>query len=87
MESVALIGIDLRKHSFHLHGQDRQGKMVFRKKDVAQALVESFGWHESGTIRERNFAPRSGKGTMGIGLHSSSWTLMISGSIAIGAPA
>jgi hypothetical protein len=26
MEDVTLIGIDLGKHSFHVHGQDRHGK-------------------------------------------------------------
>lgn len=32
MESVTLIGIDLGKHNFHVHGQDRQGKALLRKK-------------------------------------------------------
>ena len=32
MNTVTLIGIDLGKHCFHLHGQDAQGRMVFRKK-------------------------------------------------------
>ena len=32
MESVMLIGIDLGKNSFHVHGQDRQGKTLLRKK-------------------------------------------------------
>lgn len=32
MQDVTLIGIDLGKHAFHLHGQDRAGKAVFRKK-------------------------------------------------------
>lgn len=32
MNAVTLIGIDLGKHCFHLHGQDAQGRMVFRKK-------------------------------------------------------
>lgn len=32
MQDVTLIGIDLGKHSFHLHGQDRRGNMVFRRK-------------------------------------------------------
>jgi transposase len=32
MSTVTLIGIDLGKHSFHLHGQDATGRMVFRKK-------------------------------------------------------
>ena len=29
MEDAALVGIDLGKHSFHLHGQDKNGKEVF----------------------------------------------------------
>ena len=32
MENVMLIGIDLGKHSFHVHGQDRQGKTLLRKR-------------------------------------------------------
>jgi len=32
MNAVTLIGLDLGKHSFHLHGQDAAGRMVFRKK-------------------------------------------------------
>lgn len=32
MNQVTLIGIDLGKHSFHLHAQDAAGRMVFRKK-------------------------------------------------------
>ncbi|PKB20039.1 hypothetical protein CLU91_0371 [Janthinobacterium sp. 64] len=32
MENDMLIGIDLGKHSFHVHGQDRQSKTLLRKK-------------------------------------------------------
>lgn len=32
MNPVAQVGIDLGKHTFHLHGQDRSGREVFRKK-------------------------------------------------------
>jgi hypothetical protein len=32
MQNVTVIGIDLGKRSFHLHGQDKFGKAVFRKK-------------------------------------------------------
>lgn len=32
MNTVTLVGIDLGRHSFHLHGQDASGRMVFRKK-------------------------------------------------------
>lgn len=40
MEDVTLIGIDLGKHSFHLHGQDRRGHAVFRKKFSRKQLIE-----------------------------------------------
>lgn len=42
MQDVTLVGIDLGKHSFHLHGQDRRGKAVFRKKVGRKQLVEFF---------------------------------------------
>lgn len=42
MDSVTLVGIDLGKHSFHLHGQDRKGLAVFRKKLNRKQLVEFF---------------------------------------------
>ncbi|KPX24461.1 hypothetical protein ALO70_200136 [Pseudomonas amygdali pv. eriobotryae] len=31
MSESALIGIDLGKHTFHLHGQDKSGREVFPK--------------------------------------------------------
>ena len=39
MENVMLIGIDLGKHSFHVHGQDRQGKTLLRKKFSRPQLI------------------------------------------------
>jgi transposase len=42
VENVTLIGIDLGKHSFHLHGQDKHGKAMFRKKVTRKQLVEFF---------------------------------------------
>lgn len=39
MESVMLIGIDLGKNSFHVHGQDRQGKTLLRKKFSRPQLI------------------------------------------------
>ncbi|MBB5405960.1 transposase [Paraburkholderia sp. JPY162] len=42
MDHATLVGIDLGKHSFHLHGQDRNGKAVFRKKLGRKQLVEFF---------------------------------------------
>ena len=40
MDSVTLIGIDLGKHSFHVHGQDRQGKALLRKKFGRKQLMD-----------------------------------------------
>lgn len=42
MDSVTLIGIDLGKHSFHVHGQDRHGKALLRKKFGRSQLMEFF---------------------------------------------
>jgi hypothetical protein len=42
MQEVTLVGIDLGKRSFHLHGQDRHGKAVFRRKVGRKQLVEFF---------------------------------------------
>ncbi|SAK99074.1 transposase [Caballeronia temeraria] len=42
MDHATLIGIDLGKHHFHLHGQDRNGKAVFRKKLGRKQMVEFF---------------------------------------------
>ena len=41
MSTVTLIGIDLGKHSFHLHAQDAVGRMVFRKKLSRQQLLRT----------------------------------------------
>ena len=41
MSAVTLIGIDLGKHSFHLHAQDGVGRMVFRKKLSRQQLLRT----------------------------------------------
>lgn len=40
MEGVALVGIDLGKSVFHLHGQDASGAQVFRKKIVRARLID-----------------------------------------------
>jgi len=43
MSTVTLIGIDLGKHSFHLHGQDGSGRMVFRKKLTRSQMFTPLG--------------------------------------------
>lgn len=39
MENVVLIGIDLGKHSFHIHCQDKSGKALLRKKFTHTKLI------------------------------------------------
>jgi transposase len=36
---VTTIGLDLAKHTFQLHGADRQGAVLFRKKLRRQQLL------------------------------------------------
>lgn len=43
MSTVALVGIDLGKHSFHLHGQDKAGREVFRKKATRLQMMRLLG--------------------------------------------
>ena len=43
MSESALIGIDLGKHSFHLHGQDTAGREVFHKKLTRAQMMQFFG--------------------------------------------
>lgn len=50
MEDVTLIGIDLGKHSFHLHGQDHRGKGIFRKKFNRKQLFEFLATFQSCTV-------------------------------------
>jgi predicted NBD/HSP70 family sugar kinase len=37
MSTVTLIGIDIGKHNFHLHAQDKSGKEILRKKVLTTA--------------------------------------------------
>jgi transposase len=53
MENVTLIGIDLGKHSFHVHGQDRHGKALLRKKFSRTQLLEFFArFHRCTVVME-----------------------------------
>ncbi len=40
MQNVTLIGIDLGKHSFHIHCQDKSGKALLRKKFTRTRLIK-----------------------------------------------
>lgn len=42
MSDLALVGIDLGKHTFHLHGQDKPGRELFRKKLSRQQMMRFF---------------------------------------------
>lgn len=42
MSDLALVGIDLGKHTFHLHGQDQPGRELFRKKLSRQQMMQFF---------------------------------------------
>lgn len=50
MDDVTLVGIDLGKHSFHLHGQDAKGKAVFRNKRSRKQLIEFFATFHACTV-------------------------------------
>ncbi|BBE09005.1 Transposase [Mycoavidus cysteinexigens] len=50
MDKVTLIGIDLGKTSFHLHGQDKAGRMMFRKKVTRKQLLTFFSNFHSITV-------------------------------------
>jgi len=50
MDDVTLVGIDLGKHSFHLHGQDAKGKALFRKKMSRKELIEFFATFHACTV-------------------------------------
>lgn len=50
MDTVTLIGVDLGKHTFHLHGQDKRGKAVFRRKLSRKQLMEFFATFHTCTV-------------------------------------
>lgn len=50
MDTVSLIGVDLGKHCFHLHGQDASGRMVFRKKLTRSQMFTLLGNFPSCTV-------------------------------------
>ncbi len=40
MSESALIGIDLGKHNFHLHGQNKSGGEVFRNQLTRTQMIQ-----------------------------------------------
>src|SRR5471032_3013123 len=52
MQNVTLIGIDLGKHSFHVHAQDKNGNALLRKKfsrNQLTAFLSDVAGHKVGT--------------------------------------
>ncbi len=39
MQDVTLVGIDLGKHGFHVHGQDRHGNALLHRKFDRKRLI------------------------------------------------
>ncbi|AJZ57001.1 transposase family protein [Paraburkholderia fungorum] len=50
MDYATLVGIDLGKQTFHVHGQDSKGKAVFRKKFGRRQLIEFLATCHSCTV-------------------------------------
>lgn len=50
MQNVALIGIDLGQHSFHVHCQDKSGNLLLRKKFTRTKLIEFLAGCSSATV-------------------------------------
>lgn len=50
MQNVTLVGIDLGKHAFHLHVQDKAGTAVFRRKVSRKQLIEFFATFHPCTV-------------------------------------
>lgn len=50
MNNVTLIGIDIGKHTFHLHAQDKSGKEVSRKKCTRQQMMLFLANHPTCTV-------------------------------------
>ncbi|HHH7552750.1 TPA: IS110 family transposase [Escherichia coli] len=50
MQNVALIGIDLGKHSFHIHCQDKSGNALLRKKFTRTKLMQFLVTYPSSVV-------------------------------------
>ncbi|PHM44437.1 transposase [Xenorhabdus szentirmaii] len=50
MNNMTLIGIDLGKHSFHIHCQDKSGKALLHKKFTRTKLMEFLAGCSSTTV-------------------------------------
>ncbi len=59
MNTITLIGIDLGKHTFHIHCQDKSGKALLRKKFTRNKLMAFLAGCPSATIDDGSLCWRS----------------------------
>lgn len=50
MQNVTLIAIDLGKHSFHVHAQDKNGNVLLRKKFFRTQLTDFLSTCTASTV-------------------------------------
>ncbi|CQR11593.1 putative IS110 Familly transposase [Yersinia enterocolitica] len=50
MQNISLIGIDLGKHSFHIHCQDKHGNALLRKKFSRTQLIHFLASCQAATV-------------------------------------
>ncbi len=50
MSEVSIIGLDIAKHVFHVHGADRKGRAIFSKRISRGKLLDFFAAQPSCTV-------------------------------------
>ena len=50
MSEVIIIGLDIAKHVFHVHGADERGRAIFSKRISRGKLLDFFAAHPSCTV-------------------------------------
>ena len=50
MSEVIIIGLDIAKHVFHVHGADERGRAIFSKRISRVKLLDFFAAHPSCTV-------------------------------------
>lgn len=56
MREVSIIGVDLAKHIFQLHGATSEGEVVFRKKPSRRQLFAFMQTHQRCTLAMEKWA-------------------------------
>ena len=50
MSEVIIIGLDIAKYVFHVHGADERGRVIFSKRISRGKLLDFFAAHPSCTV-------------------------------------